>query len=159
ERCVFMKAPLVQVICQLRFPPILAIEASPPSEFQERVRNYLPLLERVTPIALPQLPANLAHLLGPATSAVQYLFLTEDRQTTLQLASDSLTFSTANYTRWEHFSKQLQQPFQALLEIYKPSFFMRVGLRYQNAIARSRYGLESAPWSALLRSEILGELS
>jgi uncharacterized protein (TIGR04255 family) len=159
DRCVFLKAPLAQVICQVRFPPILAVEATLPSTFQDRVRGSLPLLERVMPLALPRLPANLSHLFGPPTSAVQYQFLTEDRQATLQLASDSLTLSTAQYTRWESFSRQFREPLHALLEIYKPTFFVRVGLRYQNAIARSRYGFEDRRWSELLRPEILGELA
>ena len=37
--------PLAEVICQVRFPPILRIVREEPSDFQERVRDRFPLLE------------------------------------------------------------------------------------------------------------------
>jgi len=48
ERVIYEKAPLVQVICQLRFPQILRIESQLPVEFQERIRDAFPILEKTT---------------------------------------------------------------------------------------------------------------
>ena len=39
ERCVYEKNQLEQVICQLRFPEILAIGAEAPVAFQEAIRS------------------------------------------------------------------------------------------------------------------------
>jgi uncharacterized protein (TIGR04255 family) len=50
-------------------------------------------------------------------------------------------------------------PLAALNELYQPSFFSRIGLRYQDAIDRSAIGLQDLPWSKLLRQDILGELA
>ena len=42
ERYQYARAPLVEVICQLRFPTILSIGAKEPAEFQEAIRKDLP---------------------------------------------------------------------------------------------------------------------
>jgi uncharacterized protein (TIGR04255 family) len=158
ERVIYKHAPLVQVICQLRFPPILRIESQPPAEFQERIRNAFPLLERA-PTAIAQqaqVPPELMKAF--AGTAVTYQFHTEDRLSTLTLASDSISLTTNSYSRWEQFREQFRIPLAALIELYKPSFFSRIGLRYINAIRRETLGLKQ-PWSELLRREILGEIS
>src|SRR2546430_17531048 len=46
ERVVYDKNPLASVICQLRFPPILKIDAELPSTFQDRIRAEYPLLKQ-----------------------------------------------------------------------------------------------------------------
>jgi uncharacterized protein (TIGR04255 family) len=163
-RCVFKHAPLAQVVCQLRFPPILAIEASVPAAFQDRIRGMLPLYERSTPSVLPQipqigqLPAEIIQMLG-ASAATQHLFKTEDRATTLNLTTDAISLTTTKYPRWPSFRQLLSEPLRALIDIYKPAFFTRIGLRYSNAITRQNIGLGEMPWSALFRHELLGELS
>ena len=42
ERYQYARPPLVEVICQLRFPTILAIGAQEPAAFQEAVRRDFP---------------------------------------------------------------------------------------------------------------------
>src|SRR5512133_4231716 len=42
KRVIYRHNPLDQVICQIRFPPILKIDAQIPSEFQDRVRKHFP---------------------------------------------------------------------------------------------------------------------
>ena len=41
-RVTYRNNPLVQVICQLRFPPILKIDAEVPADFQESIRKDFP---------------------------------------------------------------------------------------------------------------------
>ncbi len=158
ERVIYEKAPLVQVVCQLRFPQILRIESQLPVEFQERIRDSFPILEKMnSTFPQPGLVApEIMQALAAATAS--YLFHTEDRQTTLTLASNSLSLTTLSYSRWEHFSSEFTKPFDALVDLYKPAFFSRVGLRYINAIQREALGL-NLPWSALLRKEVLGEIA
>jgi uncharacterized protein (TIGR04255 family) len=163
-RCVFENAPLVQVVCQLRFPTVLAIEASVPAAFQDRIRDMFPLYERSVANLLPQvpqiaqLPAEIVQMLG-AAAAVQHLFKTEDQTETLSLTTDAVSLTTTKYPRWPLFRRLLSEPLRALIEIYKPAFFTRIGLRYSNAIAPQNIGLGGMPWSALFRRELLGELS
>ncbi len=156
ERVIYEKAPLIQVICQLRFPQILRIESQLPVEFQERIRDEFPILEKAT-ATFPQ-PGLVPPEVIQALAGTSYLFHKEDRQTTLTLASDSMSLTTLNYSRWEHFSEEFVIPFTALVELYKPAFFSRIGLRYINAIQREALGLH-LPWSALLRRELLGEIA
>ena len=157
-RVFYTEAPLAQVVCQLRFPQILRIDSQPPAEFQERIRGLYPLLERAQ-VQLPiDIPQEMAHLIGMTGAAGAFAFKTEDRLTTLSLASDSLSLATTQYRRWENFSTLLMPAIDALIDIYRPSFFQRVGLRYVNMIDRERLGLAKKSWSKLLRREVVGEL-
>jgi uncharacterized protein (TIGR04255 family) len=160
-RVIYSHSPLANVICQLRFPPLLRIESEPPVEFQERIRQYFPLFERAPTSPIPQmaqLPAEIAQLIGARRPNVTYIFRTEDQQTTLTLSPESISLSTDDYKQWEQFRASLHRPLRALTEIYKPSFFSRIGLRYIDAIGRKSLGLQGRRWVDLLRPEILGEL-
>lgn len=158
-RVIYANAPLVEVVCQLRFPQILRIEGQVPAEFQDRIRNVFPLFQRGGVSLFQQVPAELAQLINSNVNAVNHQFLTEDRSATVTLTPGSIALSTTAYRRWEQFRDQLQQPLLALIEIYRPSFFERVGLRYVNSIERGRLNLTERRWSELLSPKILGELS
>ena len=49
DRVVFEENTIEEVICQLRFPPILAIVSDVPAAFQERVREKYPLYKQEDP--------------------------------------------------------------------------------------------------------------
>lgn len=42
DRYQYIAPPLIEVICQLRFPAILSIAAQDPAAFQERIRGSTP---------------------------------------------------------------------------------------------------------------------
>ena len=42
ERCIYGRNMLLEVICQLRFPDILKIEAQEPYAFQDAIRGEYP---------------------------------------------------------------------------------------------------------------------
>jgi uncharacterized protein (TIGR04255 family) len=157
-RVLYRNPPLVQVTCQLRFPGILRIEKDAPADFQDRIRHAFPLFERVNPF-MQGLPSELLRAIGPAANALTYHFLTEDRKATVELTPQSLGLTVLAYSYWEQFRDQLNIPLAALIEVYQPSFFSRIGLRYQDLIERGKIGLANIPWSRLLRPEILGELA
>ena len=46
ERMIYAKRQLVEVICQLRFPESLSIDASRPAAFQDRIRQEYPQYEK-----------------------------------------------------------------------------------------------------------------
>ena len=46
ERTVYRQNPLAEVICQLRFPTILAIGAKDPVDFQDAIRDVFPQYQR-----------------------------------------------------------------------------------------------------------------
>src|SRR4051812_11265118 len=89
-RVVYRMAPLIQVICQLRFPTLLAIESKPPVDFQEMIRDHFPLLQRnVEPIPGELIPEQL-QVLFAQVSSLTYLFSTEDRTSTVTLSANSI---------------------------------------------------------------------
>jgi uncharacterized protein (TIGR04255 family) len=160
-RVAYDRAPLIGVVAQLRYPTLLRIEKEPPADFQESVRRIFPLLERGPAHGIgmgQQLPAAVLQLLAATAAGPVYRFLTEDRQTTLTLAPDSLSLNTTAYKHWADFKTFLAPSLTALSRIYGPSFYSRIGLRYTNAIERGPLNLTGTPWSRLLRPELLGEL-
>jgi uncharacterized protein (TIGR04255 family) len=164
ERVVYGRNPLIEVICQLRFPPILRITAEPPVAFQERVRSDYPLLSEKFPdvnVEMPPgIPPSFAELVKrnlPRRKLTGYDFASADEKWKVSLTRDFLSLSTNQYTRWEDFRQHLERPLQALTAVYDPAFFTRVGLRYQDLIQKSRLGLpETTRWSELLRPHIAG---
>jgi uncharacterized protein (TIGR04255 family) len=161
DRVFYEKAPLVEVIAQLRYPPILAIQASPPVAFQERIRDVFPLVQQESGLSLPaglELPGQISQIIG-ANAGMSYKFLTEDNAESVTLTRDFLAYSTKKYRLWENFKETLHGPLAALVEIYRPSFYTRIGLRYIDAINREFLGISQTKFSELFEPPILGELS
>ncbi len=157
ERVVFKKNPLVQVICQLRFPPILAIVSKEPAEFQEKVRTTHPLYEKG--LALPQeIAAILAQLpiAAPVPEGIVHKFLSEDRTSEVDLTRDFIAVATTKYVRWEEFQATVRMAMAALESDYRPAFYSRIGLRYRDVIDREKLGIASRPWSELIRASLIG---
>jgi uncharacterized protein (TIGR04255 family) len=161
RRVVFRRNPLAEVICQFRFPTILAISAEPPAEFQERVRESYPLFEKAEPS--PGWPSELAPVLSrlPVQLAAEnagYKFLTEDRHRSISLTQDFVAVSESSYTRWEQFRRELELAERAAREVYRPAFYSRVGLRYQNLIDKVALGLEGNTWRQMIKPLFAGLL-
>jgi uncharacterized protein (TIGR04255 family) len=164
ERVVYNKNPIEQVICQLRFPTLLRINSETPVIFQEKLRREYPLLaERIEQNisfagVLQNLPSNVADSFPPGIVKA-YDLTSADEQWTVTLTKDFLALTAKKYARWEDFRKHLILPLEALIELYSPVFFTRIGLRYQNVIRRSRLGLKKVSWSKLLKPYIVGILA
>jgi uncharacterized protein (TIGR04255 family) len=160
ERVVFKKNPLVQVICQLRFPPILSIVSKEPADFQEKVRKTHPLYEKG--LTLPQQIASILAQLpiaAPVPEGIVHKFLSEDRVSEIDLTKDFVAVATTAYRRWEEFRETVQMAMDSLEAVYQPAFYSRTGLRYRDVIDRSRLGMPDVPWSELIKSSMLGLLA
>jgi uncharacterized protein (TIGR04255 family) len=156
-RVIYQNTPLVGVTCQLNFPAILKIDKDSPAEFQERIRHQYPVLhlESSLDINLPPPVNTLPARFGTQT----YEFRDDVEDSTVwrvALTSRALVLSTTKYERWEEFKERLAVPLQALLDVYSPAFFERLGLRYQNAISRSQVDMPDTPWRDLLNPAIGG---
>jgi uncharacterized protein (TIGR04255 family) len=161
-RVIYKQNPLVEVICQLKFPPILKIESDPPAAFQEKIRKEYPMMLESSSDQ-PPLPPAISRALSQAVPGFfqgrTYTFQSEDERWKVVITREFLALSTAHYTRWEEFRSKLQVALEALVGTYDPSFFVRVGLRYRDIIRKSVSGLSHVEWSKLLRPHVLGELS
>lgn len=153
----YAKAPLVQVVCQLRFPKLLRIESQAPAEFQESIRKVYPLMRQDQAIPFG-IPADLSAFLSQQIPQSSFQFVTEDQSYTAALSADSVSLTTERYTNWETFELHLVPILEALVSIYKPSFYSRLGLRYQDIIDRNSLGIKDLSWRELLRPELLAEL-
>jgi uncharacterized protein (TIGR04255 family) len=151
----------------MRFHPILRIQVETPAKFQEAIRSQFAGYGVVnpSPIAMPPgIPAEVqVAMRASLQSSLEigfdrvHRFLSDDGNWTVQLSQDSITMACKVYPRWEEFRDKLRPVFDSFIAIYGPPFAMAVGLRYQNAIERSKLGLNGVGWSDLLSSFIAAE--
>lgn len=153
-RVIYASNPLVDVICQVRFPRILRIDSELPVAFQEAIRSRFPHFVE-TVVELQGLPHELAAA-SPRQTKV-YAFESEDRSWKVTLTSEFIALSTSRYERWESFVAALGGPLEALYATYQPAFASRIGLRYIDVILRSGLGLSDVPWSDLVKPWVLGD--
>lgn len=160
ERYTYARSPLIETICQLRFPDILSIGAKEPAEFQEAVRRQYPRYAARTEQPAPRLanPGTPQQRLEQPPAVQNYNFISEDGRWKLNLTRSFIALSTVGYTRWEDFAQRLDKPLAQFLQIYQPAPFTRVGLRYVNAFSRRALGLEGQGWNDLLEPPFLGPL-
>ena len=164
ERVIYRKNPLAEVAVQLRFPPILKIDAEPPAAFQDVIRSEYPLYT-LTPAGNPIPPAippqirNLIRSMGMRSAPGRHLFEAEDRAWQVALTRESLELRTTVYRRWEEFRDRAGELRAAFEQVYEPAFYGRLGLRYVDVVRRSLLDLVDVPWSELLNPHVAGELS
>src|SRR4051794_11236983 len=99
-RVRFAQNPLAEVICQLRFPTVLAIASESPTAFQERIRGAYPIYRREDPVTAqpPELTAFLARLpIALQQDAVVHSFTTPDELRTITLTPTSIGLTERNY--------------------------------------------------------------
>jgi uncharacterized protein (TIGR04255 family) len=158
KRVIYKRNPLMEVVCQLRFPPILKISHQEPVEFQDEIRFQYPLFE-TTRTQVPSEISKIAQQFGlPLQSDIAYSFKSEDQRWNLSITKDFIALTTSSYERYEQFKQRLEEALNIFERIYKPSFYTRVGLRYQDLIVRSKLGIEDKNWSELIARHIASEL-
>lgn len=161
ERCRYTNNPVAEVICQLRFPTILAIGERAPVDFQEAIRgvfpNYLLRQDRL-PAKVVAAPGQPPKIEQPNPIA-NHQFATVDGRYRINLSQGFISLTCSDYTCWEEFARMMDRPLASFIEIYQPAHFERVGLRYLNAISRRDLGLEELSWKELIEPCYLGLLA
>lgn len=157
-RVLYGRNPLNEVICQVRFPTILRIESEPPSDFQEKIRHRFPGFERAKNPLEGKVPAEILKAMGGPLTATSYGFENEEHNTKITLAAEAMAVVTSAYVTWDKFKEDVGLALQSLADVYAPSFYSRVGLRYQNLLKRSSID-PKAKWADLVRAELAGELT
>ena len=160
NRCIYQNNQLAEVVCQLRFPEILTIQANLPVDFQEAIRDEFPIYssrkENPTP-KLTGVPGNLQ--LQKQDPVTNYQFTSADGIWRVNLTSKFISLSCNRYTCWEDFAGKLDKPLVAFIKTYKPAFFERVGLRYVNFFSRQELDLVGTPYSDMIQPCYLGVLA
>jgi uncharacterized protein (TIGR04255 family) len=160
ERIVFARNPLAEVICQLRYPPILEIGASEPAEFQSAIRHRYPLYQKQVPgIAPAEISAMIQKLGLRPQVPTTHRFSMLDEEHHAAIANESFSVTTNQYSNWEHFYAEVRAIQTAFEAIYKPAVYTRIGLRYIDVIDRDELGLGNASWAELVKAPFCGPLS
>ena len=165
ERVQYRHNPIRTVVCQLRFPTILKVEAFSPVEFQEAIRSVFPKFKKSSLLSGVQIPAEMENaipvemkqFLSQEGGGVEFSSL--DDKKTVSLNNDSLSLTTSEYAGWEEFVGDFRGPLDALVQVYGPDTFTRIGLRYQNVILLSELELPGVKWSELINPQLAGVLA
>jgi uncharacterized protein (TIGR04255 family) len=161
DRVIYRNNPLAEVICQLRFPAILKIDAEPPATFQDQIRVEYPEY-RLTPVFPAELPSTALALLqgaDPDSPKNVHVFASPNGTWAVSLTRTFLALKTTQYVRWEEFRVRIETLMARTVETYKPAYYSRVGLRYVDVIQRSRLNLQNRSWADLLKPHIAAEFS
>ena len=153
-RCCYGAHQLAEVICQFRFPEILSVSAQDPVAFQEAIREDFPQFLRRK--ELPALSPGAVQKPEPVTN---FQFSTADGKWRINLTNRFISLTCTHYTGWEDFAAHLDKPLASFIQIYKPAYFERVGLRYLNFISRAALSLEGGPFRELIMPCYLGPLA
>ena len=159
NHCHYRSNQIAEVICQLRFPEILSIGTTAPAAFQDAIRDEFPQFIRRQDLPAPKITGMPGHLsLENQPGVINYQFSSADGTWRVNLTSRFISLTCNRYSSWEDFAKKLDKPLAAFIQIYKPAYFERIGLRYLNFISRYELGLEGVPFSQLISPCYLGPL-
>jgi uncharacterized protein (TIGR04255 family) len=150
----FARNPLSTVVTQLRFHPILKVEANV-AGFQEQVRATFPTYEMIVGREVSFDPSVQGIEVRDTKS---FQFSTPDQDMTVSLGIGFLSLETKAYTDHGTFLQHARVALDALHRVYGPVAPTRLGLRYVNLIRKSvvEEGLGRATaWSDLVMPEFL----
>ena len=106
QRYQYARSPLIEVICQLRFPTILTINNGEPADFQEAIREDFPRYA----VRKEQAPPKIVGAGGPNPKVEpqppisNHNFISTDGLWKINLTKDFIALSTLRYTNWEDFA-------------------------------------------------------
>lgn len=155
DRVIYRENPLAEVVCQIRFPRILAIDERLPAEFQEKIGESYPFVETKQ---VTQFSIGVGDQ-GSPSIRTHYDFWTDDELVSITLCSEFVSIRTENYERWERFKCHIEAALEALHSSYSIGPITRIGLRYIDLISREKLGLQEVKWSDLVRNSALGLLA
>ncbi|WP_270848325.1 TIGR04255 family protein [Candidatus Collinsella stercoripullorum] len=159
-RSRYVKCPLCEVVCQLRYPIILSIDKNLPVDFQEYLRDeypeYTTNIERQHQVGFVSTPSGVIAQPAIQQETMNHCFSSPDGNWKVNLTSSFVALSTNAYSTWEDFREKLWLPVTALTQCYHPAYCTRVGLRYVDVYDRAKLGVQGTPWRSLFREQILG---
>ncbi|MFM0734348.1 TIGR04255 family protein [Paraburkholderia sediminicola] len=170
ENCArYETNPLIEVVAQFRFQPILAIGKEGPVAVQEALADAgFPNLRKEEPASIsvtfradsvqgagaPNVPPPVLN-----SSGTIYHFASPDFKQTFSACATFVAFTTTSYNRWTDFQEKLGKLANIFAQAYKPIVVNRVGLRYKDLIERESLGLDGVSWGDLLNPIVSGIFS
>ena len=155
-------APVYFVLAQVRFNPILSLEAYI-DDIQELLRREYPDFQRQQTMTLVVAPGGPQGVTTPQkTSQTRYLFGNMDKTAGFILDAASLAFQTTDYQGFSAFSEALRRGLTAVHDKVGLSFSERAGIRYLNAVypgAEETLGYYLIPEIQGLSEKLVGSLA
>lgn len=153
ELRTYPRNPLVAVVVQLRFDPILKVGDSV-ADFQERVRGRFPKYEEQSTQAFDINPA-----LGVrARKETEHRFHTKDGGAGIFLGTQAIGLETRAHIEREALLSDVDLLMKALVETYSTISPLRLGLRYINSISRTQIAADlgvAVAWSDLVAADFI----
>lgn len=145
------RAPLVRVIAQVRFPPVLSIEKRDfVAPYQEAIRSQYPVLRAEQTQGVVVGPQGAA----PMPPEVIWRFSDVPADWRVSLAPDFAAIETTAYESRQDFFKRFAVIIQALADHVGPRTIDRIGVRYIDRVT----GEALNDIGRLVRPEVLGIL-
>lgn len=154
------RAPLTEVICQVRFPTILSIGGRGLVQFQDAIRMRFPEFDHSSPVEITFSAAPSAQAMVSGPNGQVYQFRTADGQSTATLETEAYALSTSKYTVWNDFANDLTLIHYAAMNAYQLPYAKRIGLRYVNQIIGADFGIDTlVDLAKLFRPELVSLVS
>jgi uncharacterized protein (TIGR04255 family) len=155
EDVVFDDAPLVMVLTQVRFPPILSLMAAAGvAGFQAGIRDEYPVMLPPTRQASVQIGPE---AMGAQASAPVWKFADDSKQWTVGIATDFVSLETPKYSEIDEFILRFQRILEVARRTLRPAESLRIGFRKVNMFQVD--GPDTMPLTKMIRAELLGVLS
>ncbi len=136
-------APLEEVICQVKFPPILRISQEIPIDFQDAIRHQFPGLKIEAGISF-NIPSQDKSQEQPFEFTPRmYRFLSADEKSHVVLTADFFALSNKAYTHWPDFLKIFSDVEKTIINIFQIPYSTRIGLRFVNKFTKENTGCNS----------------
>ncbi len=143
-------APLVSVLCQIRFPEIVSIQnKSFIAPFQERIRSTYPHLahQQMKTVSFQETGSTVEY-----ADEVVWRFVDARKGWRLSLGATFLSLETRKYVSRKDFIERLTHVVSALSDTMNPGLLNRIGTRYIDRVEVK----EGLMLGEMLRPEMLG---
>jgi uncharacterized protein (TIGR04255 family) len=155
---VFRRAPLLSVLCQIKFDPVLSLLSDVGvAGFQESIRHLYPRLhvEQLERLEVSGSPAIPQRRFGLSQSAPIWRHIDEELRWRVSVAADFIAIETPSYRDFEEFSDRLMFVLNAIERTVHPGDSTRIGLRKINVLSHPEIST-AADWRRFLRPELIG---
>ncbi|MBS0298384.1 MAG: TIGR04255 family protein [Proteobacteria bacterium] len=133
KRAEYKENILFEVVFQARFPEIMRISREEPVDFQDIIRKEGYPESGSNIVSIPKdMPDELKRII---TSDKEFFFFSEEMDWQVSLAKNFVALACkGKYSNYDEFKKRLKKILEIFNRIYEPSYFSRIGLRYQNIV-------------------------
>jgi len=130
----YRNSPIVEAVCEFRFPPDSPWDLTIPGLVYERIKGTFPQKRSATAFGFDiRLGQGLVEQELERNPRMQ--FLREDGHALVQVGPNLLAVNHLKpYPGWEAFVPMVQQAYAAYVETAPPASIQRIGLRYINRI-------------------------